>query len=227
MWDTISSYSSSFRVIKFYAFWVWYLSFNIVIKYSIAQRHDNQANLRNHTSKQQQAPGDADYIMSFTVHQWLFLGSALIATLILYLNIFVFNEQFLLEQDSNEFKFTTEHLGEIGGVKYIISDKHGVLSFSSFLDYMVVDDKRFRNLLIQILRKFPAESYFWECKSVSLTTLDSTAFEFVIIPSSELVGINGSSAAFQDKFSSCGTSKVTTFPNTGNHSNSWPCLCFL
>ena len=165
--------------------------------------------------------------MSLSVHQWLFLGSALIAALILYLNIFVFNEQFLLEQDSDEFKVATEQLEEIGGVKYIISDKHGVLSFSSFLDYMVVEDKRFRHTLIQILRKFPAEAYFWECKSVSLTTIDSTAFEFVIIPSSELAGVNGSSITFQDKFSACGTSKVTTFSNTGNHSTFATCFSLL
>jgi hypothetical protein len=150
-----------------------------------------------------------------SVHQWLIFGSVAVTTLLLYLNLFVFNEQFLLEPNFDEFKVATEHLGEIGGVKFIISDRHGVLSFSSFLDYMVIEDKRFRNSLIQILKNFPSEAYFWECKSVSLMTLDSTAFEFVLIPSSELVGMNGSATAFQDKFSACGTSKVTTFPNIG------------
>lgn len=150
-----------------------------------------------------------------SVHQWLIFGSVAVTALLLYLNLFVFNEQFLLEPNLDEFKVATEHLGEIGGVKFIISDRHGVLSFSSFLDYMIIEDKRFRNYLIQILKKFPSEAYFWECKSVSLTTLDSTAFEFVLIPSSELVGMNGSSTAFQDKFAACGTSKVTTFPNIG------------
>lgn len=151
-----------------------------------------------------------------TVHQCIYSGALIVALLIVYLNVFVFNEQFLMsEPDKEEFTLVTEHLGEIGGLKHIISDRHGVLSFSNFLDYLVGEDPRFRDLLISCMKKFPSEAYFWECKPVSQTTLEATAFEFVLIPSTELEGTNGSSIDFKDNFEGCGIARVTSFPNIG------------
>ena len=150
------------------------------------------------------------------IQQWLLAGSIAVVCIIIYLNLFVFNDQFLMSEPDIHFTVSSEHLGEIGGMKFIIRNNGGhPISFANFLDLMVVEDQRFRSVLIGILLDFPSEAYFWECKSVTLSTLESTAFEFVVIPSSELAGVNGSASAFQDKFSSCGVSKIVTFPNIG------------
>ena len=150
------------------------------------------------------------------VQNCIVLGAAVVMLLILYLNTFVFNEQFLMSDSTkDEFTILTEHLGEIGGVKYIISDRHGVLSFANFLEYIVGEDSTFRNLIIKTMRQFPSEAFFWECKPVSKSTLDSTAFEYVIIPSSELAGTNASSIDFTDNFEQCGITRITAFLNIG------------
>jgi hypothetical protein len=155
-----------------------------------------------------------------SVYTCIYSGAFIVALMIIYLNTFVFNEQFLIgEPNKDEFTHTVEHLGEIGGLKYIISDRHGVLSFSNFLDYMVGEDPRFRNFLIKCMSDFPSDAFFWECKPVSQSTLEATSFEFVLIPSTELAGINGSSIDFKDNFDGCETRRVTSFPNIGNSCN--------
>ena len=147
----------------------------------------------------------------------ILLGAFLTVLFIIYLNTFIFNKKFLMSEPEND-KLTllSEKLSDdMGGVKYVISDKHGILSFKNFLDYLTAEDPKFRNLLIKILKEFPSEAYFWECKPATKSALELTSFEFVIIPSTELVGVTPSHSDFKDKFNGCETTRVTTFPNLG------------
>lgn len=111
-----------------------------------------------------------------------------------------------------------EYLEEIGGFKYLILDRRGMLSYANFLEYLVDDNSDFRTFLVKSMRNFSDitghSAFFWECKPVSRIGLSATSFEYVLIPSTELEGINGSASDFRD-FEKCGSDWVISFRNIG------------
>lgn len=150
------------------------------------------------------------------------MGALFVGLILLCLNsvVMVINKTFASPQSLNDEQFSvvTQYLGEVEGFKHLFSDRRGVLSFANFLEYMIDDDPSFRTLLVSSMRNFSDSTghlaFFWECKPVSRIALSATSFEYVLIPSTELEGVSGSSSDFED-FENCGSDRVISFYNIG------------
>jgi len=74
-------------------------------------------------------------------------------------------------------------------------------------------DENFRETFIKELSLVPFKAYFFETPPVTSQNINTADFEFVLVNSKALAGINSDAVAFQEHFKQ--KSAVTSFPNIG------------
>jgi hypothetical protein len=88
------------------------------------------------------------------------------------------------------------------------------LSWSDVVDRWQ-SDRSFRSFFISLLVDAPFPAYFWETPPVTVSTMTS-AFEFVLVNSEELVGVQCDERAFADRFKAAEAGdSVIEFSNFG------------
>jgi hypothetical protein len=80
------------------------------------------------------------------------------------------------------------------------------------------DNKEFCSFFSSLLAYAPFSAYFWETPPITLSTVNKP-FEFVLVDSPQLAGVQPDSSSFREYFQSARSSvgeEVITFPNLGN-----------
>lgn len=74
------------------------------------------------------------------------------------------------------------------------------------------NDRSFRSFFISLLADAPFPAYFWETPPVTISTVIQT-FEFVLVDSQRLIGVQSNQQAFEEHFNS--DDSVIEFSNLG------------
>ncbi len=101
-----------------------------------------------------------------------------------------------------------------GGHRYEIFEYDHQITYYRFLELLDSPNPLFREVFSQQLQKFP-QTFFFECPPVSLSTLSSTRFEFVLLPA--LLTMQPDPYSFQEHFANC-VDGVVCFSNLGRDS---------
>jgi len=97
--------------------------------------------------------------------------------------------------------------------RYSIGSHGEDVSFSEVLDGWQ-RDRAARAFFLSQLADAPMRAFFWECPPVTRATLGQ-AFEFVLVDSPALVGVQPDVLAFADTFEAASEQGIATFPNLG------------
>lgn len=108
--------------------------------------------------------------------------------------------------------------------KYTMLENDNEMTYGRFLDiisepFSSTIGNQFRRLLIDTIRNFPSEAFFFECIPITQSELYSKAMEFVILESKELTTIIVDPSPFKDKFKGLERNQqITSFSNLGGDS---------
>ncbi len=97
-------------------------------------------------------------------------------------------------------------------LRYELFDDGAPLTWSDVLDRWK-NDRSFRCFFVSLLGDAPYTAYFWETPPVTISTI-TRAFEFVLVDSRQLAGVNSDQRAFANRFAAARTGEsVIEFSN--------------